>query len=117
VPGTQKPEQASVGLYLEAGIVIVFELGPQRQIQLFGNELNFVLGKRAEKTVAPAGRIQRNHGPVAQFVTGQPVTSAPDEVVPAAERDLVLKIKVNSVALLFDDDVISVGPVVVYLEA
>jgi hypothetical protein len=51
------------------------------------------------------------------FQTGWPVTASPDEVVPPSKRNLVLKIKVNRVTLLFDVDVVTVVPVVVHLEA
>ena len=117
LPRTWKPAQTGVGLNLESGVVVVLELGSDRQIQLFRNEFNFILSKRAEKAVAPTGKDSARPWLGCHVVTGQPVASSPDEVVPPPERDLVLEIKVNRVTLFFDDDVVTVRPVVVHLEA
>ena len=82
------PAQKGVGLNLEAGVVVVLKLRSEVKYSCSGIEFNLILRKRAEKAVAPTGWIQRNHGSVADIVTGQPVASSPDEVVPSSRARL-----------------------------
>ena len=97
LPGTQFPGQAAAGLKLKAGVIVVLDLRPQRQMQPVLHQRNFILPKRAEPLAGDAGREKGQGAGVADVVLDQPVAESPDEVLALAQSETVLDIDIVSV--------------------
>src|SRR5204863_7758319 len=62
---TQLPSQAAAGLKFKSSVIVVFDLGAERQMQPVSNQRDFVLPKRAEPLARDAGREKSQGGSVA----------------------------------------------------
>jgi len=72
----------------------MFELGAEREPQIFGDE-NLILDKRAAKVVGFVGRVPGNIQAGAEIVAIHAVAQAPNDILPRTPSEMLLEIDVR----------------------
>src|SRR5439155_4508771 len=94
---TESPVHPAAGLDLEAGVVVVLELGAKCHVQPVGHERDLVLHKPGEPLSCNMRRQEGDGRAVDDAIVDETVAEPPDQVVPPAQRSPVLYIDVIGV--------------------
>ena len=81
----------------KTGVIVVLDLGAERQMDPVFHQRDFILHESAEPLPRDLGREKGHSGSVADVVLNQPVAQSPDDVVPLAQGKTVLEIDIVGV--------------------
>src|SRR5690606_36252386 len=94
-----EPRQAGVRLILGTGVIVALELGAEDQEHVAVCEIDPVLYEEVPGAVRTRGGIEGREGRIRQLVTATAQPCPPDQLVPAENRQVVLKVDVPRVPL------------------
>src|SRR5439155_1080470 len=99
---TEPPIHSAAGLELEPGVVVVFDLCAQRQVEAVGAQGDLVLDEPGEPLARDVQRQECQRGVRAdsRAIVDVPVPEPPDHVMPVAQSRTVLQIDVVGVEIL-----------------
>ena len=113
----QGPSQATAGLQLDTGVIVVFDLCAEGQTQPIAPHRHLILHEAVEPAPGDLGRQEGQCGAVADIVVAHAVAKAPDDVMPAGRMKTVLEFGIVGVEDLCERGRhIAMGPVVVHLQ-
>src|SRR5437879_4782530 len=91
---TERPIHSTAGLELEAGVIVVLDLGAESHVQSVGNEGDLVLDKSGEPLSRDVARQEGKDRAVGDAIVDQAVAESPDQVMPGAYPGTVLELDV-----------------------
>ena len=77
----------------------MFQLGSQSQAPLIVEQHNFVLQECVPQLVCPVGGIERHGHAAVGSVLADAITKTPNDIVPEAQAEMMLKIQVKNVVV------------------
>lgn len=94
-------------LHLDAGEIVVLELGADDPVPTLRHKGDIVLNETAEEVKPPSRRLKRYGEAIPDGVCRKAITQSPNDLLPRGKREPMLKIEVDGVA-----DFLHNGPVV-----